>query len=107
MSAMPWIKPVRNAVGAAVLALAAISVAGNCAWAQAAAEEDDIEDHVLNTDKRMLNMILAPLGLGSATGPDIIYRERSPLVVPQGRDLPPPGKAAKNGDWPVEPEVKA
>ena len=68
MSAMPWIKPVRNAVWAAALALAAMSVAGNSAWAQAAAaEDDDIEDHVLNADKRMLNVILAPLGLGSAS----------------------------------------
>ena len=108
MSAMPWIKPVRNAVWAAALALGAMSVAGNSAWAQAAAaEDDDIEDHVLNTDRRLLNGILAPLGLGSAAAPDIIYRERSPLVVPQGRELPPPGKAAKNGDWPIEPEVKA
>src|SRR6185436_2967724 len=39
--------------------------------------------------------------------PDITYRERSPLVVPPGRDLPPPGKAAKTADWPVDPEVKA
>ena len=29
MSAMPWIKPVRNALWAAALALAAMSVAGN------------------------------------------------------------------------------
>jgi hypothetical protein len=84
-----------------------MSVAGNPAWAQAVAEDDDIEDHVLNADKRMLNTILAPLGLGSAAAPEIVYRERSPLVVPQGRDLPAPGKAAKTGEWPIEPEVKA
>ena len=107
MSAMPWIKPVRNALWAAALALAAMSVAANSAWAQAAAVEDDEEDHLLNTDKRLLNVILAPLGLGSASAPGIIYRERSPLVVPQGRELPPPGKAAKNAEWPIEPEVKA
>jgi hypothetical protein len=108
MSAMPWIKPVRNVLWAAALALAAMSVAGDSAWAQAAAEEDDdIENHVLNADKRLFNMILAPFGLGSAAAPDITYRERSPLVVPQGRDLPPPGKAAKTGEWPIEPEVKA
>jgi hypothetical protein len=108
MSAAPWIKPVRNAVWAATVALAAMSVADTAAWAQAAAaEEDDIEDHILNADKRMFNAILAPFGLGSASAPDITYRERSPLVVPKGRDLPPPGKAAKNGDWPIEPEVKA
>ncbi len=107
MSAMPWIKPVRNAVWAAALALAAMSVAGNSAWAQAAAaEDDDIDDHLLNADKRMLNVILAPLGLGSAAAPGIIYRERSPLVVPPGRDLPPPGKAARGPDWPVDSDIK-
>ena len=107
MSVMPWIKLVRTAVWAAALALAAMCAAGNSAWAQAAAQEDDIEDHVLNADKRVLNAILAPLGLAPGGAPDIVYRERSPLVVPQGRDLPPPGKAAKNGEWPIEPEVKA
>jgi hypothetical protein len=90
------------------------------AWAQAqtqpqtqpqtqskAEDDDDIEDHILNADKRLLNSILGPLGLGSSSGPAIEYRERSPLVVPKGRDLPPPGKAARSGDWPIEPEVKA
>jgi hypothetical protein len=79
------------------------------AWGQGAAvtAEDDIESHILNTDKRMLDSILGPLGLGSTPPPDINYRERSPLVVPAGRDLPPPGaKPAKSADWPIEPEVK-
>jgi hypothetical protein len=107
MSAAPWNKPVRHAICAAALALAVIGVAGNAAWAQAATDDDDdIDEHVLNADKRMFNAILGTIGLGSS-GPEINYRERSPLVVPQGRDLPPPGKAAKTGDWPVEPEVKA
>lgn len=110
MSAAPWVKPLRHAVCAAALALVVIGSAGHAAWAQTAAattEDDDIEDHILNADKRMLNAILKPFGLGSSTDPGITYRERSPLVVPQTRDLPPPGKAAKAGDWPVEPEVKA
>lgn len=107
----PRMKPVRNAIWAAALAVAFMGMNGN-AWAQGQAQsqarddEDDIEEHVLNADKRLLNTILGPLGLGVTNGPDINYRERSPLVVPQGRDLPVPGKAAKGGDWPVEPEVK-
>jgi hypothetical protein len=109
MSAAPWVKPLRHAICAATLALAVIGT-GHAAWAQAAAAaataDDDIEDHILNADKRLLDAILKPFGLGSASGPDIIYRERSPLVVPQTRDLPPPGKAAKSGDWPVDPTVK-
>jgi hypothetical protein len=107
MSAAPWMKPVRHALYAAMLAVAGFGLAGQ-AWAQAAAEveDDEIEDHVLNIDKRLLNGLLGTIGITSTT-PDITYRERSPLVVPQGRDLPPPGKAAKGADWPVEPEAKA
>ena len=105
MSNAPWIKPLRQALCAALLAGAAIGVAGNTAWAQSKDDDDDVEDHILNADKRMLNAILGTIGLGSDT-PSITYRERSPLVVPQGRDLPPPGKAVRAPDWPVEPEVK-
>ena len=107
MSAAPWVKPMRHAVCAAALAFAVLGV-GTAAWAQVAATEDDeIEDHILNADKRLFNSVLSAIGLGSSGGVDINYRERSPLVVPKGRDLPPPGKVAKTGDWPVEPEVKA
>lgn len=110
MSSAPWTKPLRRAAWAAMLSVAVIGLTGS-AFAQGqqpqAQNDDDIEDHVLNSDKRMLNAILAPLGLGSNSGPAIEYRERSPLVVPQGRNLPPPGKSTKNGDWPVEPEIKA
>jgi hypothetical protein len=111
MSSMPWTKPLRRTVWAATLFVTVAGLTGN-AWAQAQAqakaqEDDDIEDHVLNADKRLLNTILAPLGLAAPSGPGIEYRERSPLVVPRSPDLPPPGKAARGGDWPVEPEVKA
>jgi hypothetical protein len=40
---------------------------------------------------------------------DIEYRERSPLVVPPSRALPPPqapGSAAKAPNWPSDPDVK-
>jgi hypothetical protein len=110
MSAAPWIKHVRHAVWAAALAVGTIGATGN-AWAQAQSqqtqEEDDLEDSILNADKKLLNTILKPLGLGGNSAPAIEYRERSPLVVPKGRDLPPPGKAVKGPDWPVEPEIKA
>ncbi|MGE3148302.1 MAG: hypothetical protein AB7K04_04475 [Pseudorhodoplanes sp.] len=39
--------------------------------------------------------------------PDIDYRERSPLVIPPSRDLPPPEKTAINSPaWPVDADVK-
>lgn len=110
MSSAPWIKPLRRAVWAATLSVAVIGLSGS-AWAQtkpqAQPDDEDIEDHVLNSDKRIWNSILQPLGLAAPSGPGIEYRERSPLVVPQGRNLPPPGKSVKNGDWPLEPEIKA
>lgn len=111
MSATPRIKPIRYTLWAAALVLTSLAAGGNGAWAQTRAqpqaqEEEDLENHPLNADKRLFNSLLGIVGLGSS-GPEITYRERSPLVVPQGRDLPPPGKAAKTGDWPVDPEVKA
>jgi hypothetical protein len=108
MSAAAWTKEMRHVLCAAAIALAGLGAATQGAWAQAQVpdEDDEIENSILNTDKRLFNSLLGTLGLGS-TAPEITYRERSPLVVPQGRDLPPPGKAVRNGDWPVEPEVKA
>ena len=40
--------------------------------------------------------------------PPIEYRERSPLVVPPTRELPPPqaNAAPRNPAWPVDPDVK-
>src|SRR5688572_22166053 len=104
MSARPRIKHLRFALWAAALALTSLAAGGNGALAQAQ-EEDDLENHPLNADKRLLNSILGIVGL-SSSAPEITYRERSPLVVPQGRDLPPPGKLVKSPDWPVDPEVK-
>src|SRR5258706_5202602 len=104
-----WIQHVRHTIWAAALAAAVMGIAGQ-AWAQQAqtnTDDEDIEDHILNADKRLLNSILGPLGLATPDGPGIDYRERSPLVEPKGRDLPPPGKAVRNGDWPIGPEDKA
>src|SRR5262249_54275996 len=39
----------------------------------------------------------------------IVYRERSPLVLPNGKDLPPPEKstpATKTAGWPDDPDIK-
>jgi hypothetical protein len=66
------------------------------AYAQAAEEEDTFEQKII---KNFLG------GLGVDVGrPGIDYRERSPLVVPPSRDLPPPeaGAANRNPAWPKE-----
>jgi hypothetical protein len=105
MPIAPWIKPVRHAVCAATLSLAVAGTIGQAARAQQPTD-NELEDHILNTDKRMIDGLLGAIGITSSA-PDIDYRERSPLVVPQGRDLPPPGKAAKGSDWPLDADVKA
>jgi hypothetical protein len=53
--------------------------------------------------------LLEGIGLQSGDGPkEIHYRERPPLVLPSGRELPPPEKAdvALNPAWPKDPDVK-
>ena len=49
----------------------------------------------------------AGLACATRTTPEIDYRERSPLVVPPSRDLPPPQAKAtpKNPAWPNDPDV--
>lgn len=84
-------------------AVAALMV---CAASVARAGEDDLASQESLSDK-----ILNTLGLHNPFAPQygINYSERSPLVVPPTRDLPPPqssnGPPAPN--WPVDPEIKA
>jgi len=59
----------------------------------------------ITIDENAWNRIMTRLGLKKPPGSDseIDYTERSPLVVPRTRDLPPPGTlvAAPAADWPV------
>jgi hypothetical protein len=80
---------------AAVLAIAA-------AMPNARAQEEEEEE--LTIDQKILHGILSGIGL-QRDKPPIEFRERSPLVVPPGRDLPPPeteSTVAKNPAWPVD-----
>jgi hypothetical protein len=87
----------RVALGAALLAVLVVIAAPLKA---AEAEEDDA------FDTRIFRGILKGIGLRN-DAPGIEYRERSPLVIPQGRNLPAPeATGAKDPNWPVEPEVK-
>ncbi len=88
----------RVALGAALLAVLVVTAAPLKA---AEAEEDDA------FDTRIIRGILKGIGLRN-DAPGIEYRERSPLVIPQGRNLPAPEAttAVKDPNWPVEPEVK-
>src|ERR1043166_556195 len=71
------------------------------AHAQQAEEEDTFEQRII---KNFLG------GMGVDVGrPGIDYRERSPLVVPPSRDLPPPEAAAasRTPAWPKGQARKA
>src|SRR5262245_13167216 len=69
--------------------------------------QDDEENSIWNIERRVWNGLMRGVGLRSPDDPVIEYRERSPLVVPPSRDLPPPqtNKAAKNPAWPVDPDA--
>lgn len=83
---------------------AALLVAGS--FGTALAGDDDDEDEL--PDVKILHGLMHGLGLQGPNDRGIDYRERSPLVVPPTRDLPPPQADAtvKNPDWPVDADVK-
>jgi hypothetical protein len=73
----------------------------------AMAGDDDEEDNL--PDAVFFRNIMK--GFGLKRGDDEIeYRERSPLVVPPSRDLPPPETDVPvkrtNAAWPIDPDVK-
>jgi hypothetical protein len=83
-------------LGAALLSAASVRAA--------LAQEDEEEAW----DTRIIRNILRGIGLQDGSG-QIIYRERSPLVVPKSLDLPPPQPAdalLANPQWPRDPETR-
>jgi hypothetical protein len=91
-----------------VAAIAAIGMAlmiGCAATARAADADNDGDEELL--DQKIVRGILKGLGL-RRDEPSINYRERSPLVLPPSKDLPPPeaSNAAKTAGWPDDPDVK-
>jgi hypothetical protein len=68
------------------------------------AADDEEED--LSFEQKLMRSLLGGI---LTPGPEIDYRERSPLVVPPSRDLPSPDKSAavvNNPAWPVDADVK-
>jgi hypothetical protein len=63
-------------------------------------------DNDVTIDENAWNRMLTRLGLRKPAGSEaeIDYTERSPLVVPRTRELPPPGTMsnAPAADWPVD-----
>ena len=91
----------RNKAARAALAvvLAASFVAFDASLLRAA-------DNDVTIDENAWNRMLTRLGLRKPPGSEaeIDYTERSPLVVPRTRELPPPGtlSSAPAADWPVD-----
>jgi hypothetical protein len=91
-------KPVARAALGGLLGITLLFAAGSAAFAQDAEDEDTIEQKVIKNIMR---------GMGADVDKDRIdFRERSPLVIPPTRDLPPPQEAGQitNPAWPKDPD---
>src|ERR1043166_10054856 len=91
-------KPVARAVLGGLLALTLVFAAGVSAFAEDDEDEDTVEQKVIKNIMK---------GMGADVDKDRIdFRERSPLVIPPTRDLPPPQEAGAitNPDWPKDPD---
>jgi hypothetical protein len=87
----------------AAAALMGLAIAATAGTGVRAAEDEDEA-----FDTKIFRGFLTGLGL-RRDGGGIDYRERSPLVVPPGRNLPSPetgNNAEKTAAWPVDPDVK-
>ena len=96
-----WIKQIGLA-GAFTIA-AVIGAPGS-----ARAQDDSTEgSSIWNLEQRVWGGIVRGLGLRDPNAPTIDYRERSPLVVPPSRDLPPPQARAipRDPSWPADPDA--
>lgn len=90
----------------AAAGLIGLAVAAGAASGARAADDDDDDQEAFDT--KIIRQLLHGLGL-RRDGAGIDYRERSPLVVPPSRDLPPPetgSVAQKTAAWPNDPDVK-
>jgi len=98
-----WSKRLKHALwGAACGLLVMAAVQGS------ARAEDDNEDSIWNLDTKIYKGFMQSLGLRTNNDNPIEYRERSPLVVPPSRNLPPPeaAPAQPSAAWPVDPDQK-
>lgn len=95
-------RPTRLLTKATATAACALALAMALTAAPARAEDDEP-----SIDTKVLRGLMEGLGL-KRDGEAINYQERAPLVIPPGRDLPPPETgdvAVKNPAWPKDPDV--
>lgn len=92
-----WRRPLPRAVCRTALAAGMV-----CAATVVARAGDDTQ----SSGGSLYDELLQVIGIPGA-GPNINYSERSPLVVPPTKDLPPPSANAVPAvpDWPKDPDV--
>ena len=102
-----WTRHARRITFAGALGLALLA-AFLPARAQAQDDDEDDKKSGWNFDKKILNDLMRSFGLRNGSESQIEYRERSPLVIPPSKNLPPPEQAGTGRDaaWPVDPDVK-
>ena len=98
----------RIAMGGALGLAVLVAFAPNCARAQDDDDDNSNKTSIWNFDQRFLGAVMRGLGFRSANEKPIEYRERSPLVIPPSRDLPPPQQtgAGRTPAWPSDPDVR-
>ncbi len=99
----------RSQVNAAQLSAAFVLAAGLAFLAAPGLARAGDDSDASSFYNKTFGRVLEGLGLKKSDGDDEIhYRERPPLVLPNGRDLPPPEKseAVLNPTWPKDPDVK-
>jgi hypothetical protein len=92
-------KPVARPALGGLFAVILVFAAGITAFAQDAEEDED------TIEQKIIKNIMK--GMGADVDKDRIdFRERSPLVIPPTRDLPPPQEAGQitNPAWPKDPD---
>jgi hypothetical protein len=67
-------------------------------------------DDEVSVDQKFMRSIMEGLGLKRDGEATINYQERSPLVIPPSRELPPPERSdavtANNPAWPKDPDIE-
>jgi len=106
MTETRWTTHLKRAALGGVLGFVVLAA---CAPGLARADDDDENsgNSIWNLERRVWNGFIRSLGLRSNDEPQIDYRERSPLVVPPSRNLPPPDTtgSVRNPAWPVDPDA--
>jgi hypothetical protein len=102
-----WTQHARRIAFAGALGLALVA-AFLPARAQAQDDDEDDKKSGWNFDRKILNDLMRSFGLKNGNESTIEYRERSPLVIPPSKTLPPPEQAGagRSAAWPVDPDVK-